>query len=150
MSKKLLIQANNLDLVVQCFMYIYLHPGCSKQDLADYCNFTLRQADYYSNACKYLGLVDDKWDKTSIAIDIFVNSKAEITERVYERIITDDLMGKIFARCYLLPDSDISLYALRLVMEAFPGYSDAVYKRRSDNIVKWCKKIIAYNNLNNK
>lgn len=59
--KKILIQANNLDRVIDIFMYIYLHQGCSKQDIADYCSFSLRQVDYYVNACKYLDLLNSDW-----------------------------------------------------------------------------------------
>ena len=139
---KILIQANNLDMVIDTFMYIYMHPECSKQELADYCGFTLRQADYYTNACKYLDLINDDWSKTSLAIDIFTNNPAEISERVYARIISDELMGQIFARIYVLPNEDPSTFALELTKEYYPGYSDAVYERRSDNIVKWCRRII--------
>lgn len=139
---KILIQANNLDMVIDTFMYIYMHPECSKQELADYCGFTLRQADYYTNACKYLDLINDDWSKTPLAIDIFTNNSAEISERVYARIISDELMGQIFARIYVLPNEDPTSFALELTKEYYPGYSDAVYERRSDNIVKWCRRII--------
>jgi hypothetical protein len=139
---KILIQANNLDMVIDTFMYIYMHPDCGKQELADYCGFTLRQADYYTNACKYLDLINDDWSKTPLAVDIFTNNPAEITERVYARIISDELMGQVFARIYVLPNEDPSTFAMELTKEYYPGYSDAVYERRSDNIVKWCRRII--------
>ena len=144
--KKLLIQANNLDTVIDVFKYVYLHPGCSKQELADYCGFTLRQVDYYTNACKYLGLMNDDWSKTDLAIDIFTNHPAEVTERVYECIINDEVMGKVFSRLYVLPDDNIAEYSLDLVKKYFPGYSETVYERRSDNMVKWCFEIIDYRN----
>ena len=139
---KILIQANNLDMVIDTFMYIYMHPGCNKQNLSDYCGFSLRQADYYTNACIYLDLINDDWSKTPLAVDIFTNNPAEISERVYARIISDELMGKIFARIYVLPNEDPSKFALELTKEYYPGYSEAVYERRSDNIVKWCRRII--------
>lgn len=142
--KKLLIQANNLDMVIDTFMYIYRHPGCKKQDIADYCGFTLRQADYYTNACKYLDLIDDNLLGTPLAKDIFTYNPAEVQERVYERIISDDLIGQIFARIYMLPENDCSEYAKAIVKEYFPGYSDAVYERRTDNMIKWCTKIISF------
>ncbi len=139
---KILIQANNLDTVIDAFMFIYMHPGCSKQELADYCGFTLRQADYYTNACKYLDLIKDDWSPTPLAVDIFMNNPAEISERVYARIISDELMGQIFARIYVLPNEDPTIFAMELTKEYYPGYSEAVYERRSDNIVKWCRRII--------
>ncbi len=142
--KKTLIQANNLDTVIDVFTYIYLHPDCTKQDIADYIGFTLRQVDYYFGACMYLGLLNEDFTPTSLAIDIFTNNRAEIPERVYEAIISDDLIGKIFARRFVLPDEEIEEYATKLVMEQYPGYSDAVYERRTSNIIKWCDRIIKY------
>lgn len=148
--KKLLIQANNLDTVIDVFMYIYLHQGCSKQDISDYCGFSLRQVDYYTNACKYLDLINSDWSPTCLAIDIFNNSRAEITERVYERIIEDEVIGKIFSYIKSMPDDYPLDYAKMITKDAFPGYSESVYRRRSDNLVKWCKKIYSYFENNNK
>lgn len=142
--KKILIQANNLDTVIDVFMYIYLHPGCKKQDIADYCGFSFRQVDYYTNACKYLDLLNDDWSKTSLAIDIFTNHSAEITDKVYERIINDKVFGKMYNYLILNQEEYPTVYAKELAKEHFPGYSDAVYKRRSDIIIKWCIKIISY------
>lgn len=144
--KRILIQANNLDMVIDTFMYVYLHPDCNKQSLADYCGFSLRQVDYYTNACKYLGLLDDDWKPTELAKDIFMNSSAEVTERVYQRVIEDELIGQIYKKIKAEPDKSHLDFALDLVKRYYPGYSEAVYERRSDNIIKWCNKIISYNN----
>jgi hypothetical protein len=37
-----------------------MHPECTHQDVADYCGFTLRQVQYYANACKYLDLINEE------------------------------------------------------------------------------------------
>lgn len=140
--KKILIQANNLNTVIDVFMYVYLHPNCKKQDVADLCGFSLRQVDYYTNACKYLGLIDDEWKPTHIAKDIFENSRAEIPERIYQLIEHDEMMGQIYDWMMKHPEDNPSQYAKEVVMDFFPGLSEAVYNRRSDNIVKWCRKII--------
>ncbi len=144
--KKLLPQANDLDKVIDTFMYIYLHPNCNKQNLADYYGFTLRQVDYYTNACKYLDLINENWEPTELADDIFHNNSAEVTECVYQRIIEDKLIGQIFKKIKTEPEKSHSDFAKELVKEYFPGYSEAVYDRRSDNIIKWCKKILSYYN----
>ena len=133
-------------MVIDTFMYVYLHPDCNKQSLADYCGFSLRQVDYYTNACKYLGLLDDDWKPTELAKDIFMNSSAEVTERVYQRVIEDELIGQIYKKIKAEPDKSHLDFALDLVKRYYPGYSEAVYERRSDNIIKWCNKIISYNN----
>lgn len=144
--KRLLIQANNLDTVIDVFMYTYKHPGCSKQDIADFCGFSLRQVEYYANACKYLDLMNEDLSPTDLANEIFINNPAEVRERVYAQIISDELMGKIFARMYVLPKENHNQFAINLTKHFFPGYSEAVYERRSDNMVKWCQKIIMYMN----
>lgn len=146
--KKILIQANNLDMVIDVFMYIYLHSDCSKKDLADYCGFSLRQVDYYTNACKYLDLINQDWSITELGKDIFENSPTEIKERIYQRIAEDSLMGPIYQKMAAEPTSDHHEFARHLVEENYPGLSDAVYNRRSDNIIKWCKKIISYTQNN--
>lgn len=143
--KKILIQANNLEMVIDVFMFIYHHQGCSKQDIAEYCGFSMRQVDYYTNACKYLDLIDSSWGPTGLAKDIFENNPAEVTERVYKRIIEDDLIGQIYSKMAGSSIEDVSAFAKQLVMDYYPGYSEAVYVRRSDNLVKWCKIIMSYN-----
>ena len=54
--KKLLIQANNLQTVIDVFTFIYQTPGCSMSQVSQHIGFTLRQANYYTNACLYLAL----------------------------------------------------------------------------------------------
>lgn len=146
MNKKILIQANNLDTVVDVFMYIYMHQGCGKQDIADYCGFSLRQVDYYTSACIYLDLIDGKWNPTELAKDIFENSPAEITDKVYCRIKDDKIIGQVYQMIDNNPDEYPTDFALELVREFFPGYSESVYKRRSDNMIKWCIKVRKYLN----
>lgn len=146
--KKLLIQANNLDTVIDVFMYIFLHQGCKNTEIANFCGFSLRQVDYYTNACKYLDLINNDWTPTELAKDIFNNNPAEVTERVYQRIIEDEIIGEIYKEIETNPENYPRDYARELVMKHFPGYSDAVYNRRSDNMIKWCVKIYKY--LNNK
>lgn len=140
--KKLLIQANNLQTVIDVFKFIYQTPGCSMSQVAQHIGFTLRQANYYTNACLYLGLIDESMKPTPLAHDIFENSSSCIKERIYECIISDELIGKIYARMKLQPQCDIYKYAEAVVKDNYPGYSETVYKRRINNIITWCDIII--------
>lgn len=140
--KKNLIQANDLDKVIDIFTFVYLRPGVTKQDVADYCGFTLRQSDYYLGACVYLDLLDKNMKPTIFAKTIFDEYNSQVEKKIYERIITDELFGKVFARLLLFPESNVSEFARSLVEENYPEYSNAVVNRRSDNLVKWCKKIL--------
>ena len=146
MNSKTMIQANSLDKLIDVFTYCYLNPNCKPQDISDFLGFSPRQADYYVSACRYLDLLDNKRKPTALAYRIFDEHKAEVREMVFAQIISDETISRIFARLYLLPQSDILAYAKTLLTEEFPGYSKAVYERRADNLVKWCERIIKYHN----
>ncbi len=149
--KKILPQANDLDKVIDVMTYIYYHPNSSYQQIADFIGFTARQAKYYADACIYLDLVKPDLKPTAICEDIFLNTPQYITERVYERIITDDLMGQVFARAYVMPESDLDTLAKDLVTYYHPEVaSSSTFERRTHNILLWCKRIINYMNLKHK
>ena len=149
--KKLLPQANDLDKVIDVLTYIHYHPGCSYADIANYIGFAERQAKYYADACVYLDLVVEDRKPSVVCEDIFKNNPQNVTERVYERIITDELMGQVFARAYVLPDSDLDAFSQELVSYYHPEIaSSSTFERRTHNIVLWCKRIINYMNLKHK
>ena len=149
--RKILPQANDLDKVIDVMTYIHYHPGCSYTDIAEYIGFTERQAKYYADACIYLDLVTEYLKPSAICEDIFKNTPQNITERVYEKIITDDLMGQVIARTYVMPDSDLDAFAKELVSYYHPEIaSSSTFERRTHNIVLWCKRIINYMNLKHK
>ena len=149
--KKLLPQANDLDKVIDVLTFIHYHPGCSYAEIADYIGFAERQAKYYADACAYLDLVVDGRKPSVVCEDIFKNTPQNVTERVYEKIITDDLMGQVFARTYVMPDSDLDAFAKELVSYYHPEIaSSSTFERRTHNIVLWCKRIINYMNLKHK
>lgn len=146
--KKLLPQANDLDKVIDVLTYIQYHPGCSYIEIADYIGFAERQAKYYVDACAYLDLVEEGCKPSAVCEDIFKNNPQDVTERVYERIITDELMGQVFARAYVLPDSDLNAFSQELVSLYHPEIaSSSTFERRARNIVLWCNRIINYMNL---
>ena len=149
--KNILPQANDLDKVIDVLTFIYYHPGCSYTEIADYIGFAERQAKYYADACVYLDLVVDGRKPSVVCEDIFKNTPQNVTERVYEKIITDDLMGQVFARTYVMPDSDLDAFAKELVSYYHPEIvSSSTFERRTHNIVLWCKRIINYMNLKHK
>lgn len=146
--KKILPQANDLDKVIDVMTFLHYHPGSSYDEIAEYIGFTGRQAKYYADACAYLDLIDSQRKPTAVCEDIFKNNPYNITERVYERIMIDELMGQVFARAYLLPDSDLDSFSQELVSYYHPEIaSESTFERRTHNIVLWCQRIIKYINL---
>lgn len=146
--KKILPQANDLDKVIDVMIFIHYNPECSYKEIADYIGFTERQAKYYFDACFYLGLVDKDRKPTAVCEDIFNGTQYNITERVYERIIVDELIGQVFARAFVLPDSDLDSFSRELVSCYYPEIASCTtIDRRAHNIVLWCKRIIKNMNL---
>lgn len=144
MSKSL-PQANDIDKVVDVTTYVYNNPGCSLDEIAEYIGFTYRQARYYYDACKYLDLIDSSCYPTGLTKEFFKKSPESITECVYERIITDELMGQVFARAFLFPNTDIEKYSQELVSFYHPEIvGQTTFVRRSHIIVLWCNRIIKY------
>ena len=100
--KKLLPQANTLATVIRTFKFIANTMNCTLNDIADFNNFEVRQAAYYSNACYFLDLLDENFKLTSLGEDIMQDPKrAKI--RIYEQIIKNELIGQLFAKTALYP-----------------------------------------------
>lgn len=146
MMKKILPQANSLDTIIKVFMFAGIKENFTKEDIARFCDFDVRQADYYLGACIYLGLFDENLNLTSLGSDIINNDRSHCKERVYEQILSDELAGRFFARLALSSSDDIDevkRYAKKLTSTLY-DYSDAVIKRRSEAMVGWCEEILMY------
>ena len=143
--RKSLPQANDLDHVIDVIAYVYNNPGCTLDDIAEYIGFTYRQARYYFDAARYLDMVDENRMPTGLTKDIYKRMPESITECVYERIITDELMGQVFAKAFLFPSYDIEKFSQELVSIYHPEIvGTTTFKRRSHVIVLWCERIIKY------
>lgn len=140
-KKKLLPQANSLDTVIRVFVYISVMDGCSLDDIAGFCNFEQRQASYYLNACYYLDLVDETGNITPFGQSIIDNYEFP-QPAIYERIINDDVIGKIFSHMLVFPKDDQNRYAIEYLTPLFPEYGDAVIKRRASTLRSWCEDIL--------
>lgn len=144
--KKILPQANNFGTIVRVFLFAGIKERYIKEDIAKFCNFDIRQADYYLGACIYLGLFNENGELTDIGRDIINNDRDHCKERLYELVICDELAGRIFARIALSKNYDLNeirKYASNLTKERY-DYSDAVINRRSSAIVGWCEEILGY------
>ena len=141
--KKILPQANNLNTLIKVFIYYSNKKECSLQDIADFCNFEIRQASYYLNACVFLGLIDEDNKLSQIGKEI-ITDVSTIRQSIYIRIITDDLIGKIFSQLLIKPKENIKDFTCKLILENYPDYSMPVIERRASTIINWCQEIIEY------
>lgn len=137
--RKLLPQANNLDTLIKVFIYFGNKKECTIQDIADFIGFEPRQAQYYLSACIYLELIDETPNLTEFGKSLF-EDPTTIKNRIYERIISDEVIGKVFAHA-LLFDDDLKSYSCMIINRFYPDYSEAVIERRASTIKNWCIEI---------
>lgn len=140
--KKLLPQANNLDTLIKVFIYFGNKDDCTIQDIADFIGFEPRQAQYYLSACIYLDLIDETPKLTEFGESLF-DKPSSIKNKIYERIISDEIIGKIFAHMLLFA-ADIKVYACEIIKLYYHDYSDAVIERRASTLINWCKEVLGF------
>ena len=141
--KKLLPQANSLNTVIDVFIYVSTMKNWVLEDVADFCKFDVRQSSYYINACYYLGLLNEDSTLSDFGKKILENPE-RIKERVYERVISDPLISKIFARLLIEGEDGLKKYVIELLLAEYPEYSDAVIERRTSTLINWCIEIKKY------
>ncbi len=143
--KKLLPQANTLATVIRTFKLIGNTLNCSLADIAEFNDFELRQASYYSNACYFLNLIDENLKLTPLGKEIMTSPK-NAKVRIYEQIIKHDLIGQLFAKTALFPKRKAIKDCKELVRLHYPEYSEAVIDRRTKCLIGWCKEILEFIN----
>lgn len=141
--KKLLPQANTLATVVRTFKLIANSTDCTLDDIADFNNFEKRQAAYYSNACYFLGLIDEELHLTPLGQDI-MKAPRQAKIRIYELIIEHELIGKLFAKTSLYSRYQAIKEGKELVKLLYPEYGEAVIDRRTRCLIGWCEEILDY------
>ena len=141
--KKLLPQANTLATVIRTFKLIGNTIDCSLADIAEFNNFEIRQAAYYSNACFFLGLVDENLKLTNLGKEIMQDPK-HAKVKIYEQILTNELIGQLFAKTALYSKRVALKECKELVKSLYPEYGEAVIDRRTKCMIGWCEEIMDY------
>jgi len=142
--EKLLPQANTLATVIRTFKLIGNTIDCTLNDIAGFNNFDIRQAAYYSNACFYLGLIDENLKLTPLGDDIFQEPK-QVKIRIYELIINDDLIGRLFAKTALYSKRTALREGKKIISSIYgEKYGQAVIDRRTSCLIGWCEEILDY------
>lgn len=141
--KKLLPQANSLDVIIETFKYCIENPSYRKSELADHIGYNLRQADYYLNACIYLDLLDTDGKATEYSVKLY-GLNEQLRLGIYERIMNDHLIGKIFTHYLVFSREGLKEFAYKEVALQYPEYGEAVIRRRVSTILSWCEEIMTF------
>lgn len=141
--KKLLPQANTLATIIRTFKLIANTEKCTLDEIAEFNKFEKRQASYYTNACYFLGLINEDLTLTPLGEEIMLDPpNAKI--RVYELIIKHELIGQLFAKTSLYSKLIAVKESKEIVRAHYPEYGEAVIDRRTKCIIGWCEEVIEY------
>lgn len=143
MIKRLLPQANTLATVIRTFKFIANTINCTLDDIARFNKFEKRQASYYSNACYFLGLIDENLSLTELGKEI-MGEPLKAKYRIYELIITNELIGQLFAKTAIYSKAIAVREGKKLVHSLYPEYGESVLDRRTKCLVGWCEEVLEY------
>lgn len=141
--KKLLPQANSLNTVIDVFIYVSTMPNWTLNDVAEFCHFNVRQSSYYINACYYIGLLNEDGSLSEEGKAI-LSEPSSIKKKVYERVISDPLISKVFAKLLVEGKKGLKAFTNKILALEYPDYSEAVIERRSSTLINWCFEIKCY------
>ena len=138
-------QADDFEKVINIIELVNSEVN-SKEDLADDFSFDPRQADYYSNAAKYLELVEKGKEKGTISLTKFGYELLGMPRsKRHEKLIKQILKHKVFYDSFnAMKSGKGSTEHIVEIMRrnsVLKGGSERTFKRRARTIISWCKWI---------
>lgn len=146
-------QADSFERVINLCELLKQKEFISKQEITQNYDFNARQTDYYSNAGKYLGLIDTGRDQLTGQTGCFLTTKGKqvfnlnIIDRQKEfvKLIISHKAFKETLKLHLdngeIPDKETIVEIMKLSKLHNVG-SDTTYFRRASTIIGWTNWII--------
>lgn len=143
-------QADDFEKCVNMLEILFLWEK-TKKEIAEEYSFTMRQADYYTNATKYLGLVEKSScnaravSLTPLARDIMGKSRRDRILSLIKVILSHWAFNKSFKKYLDLGERPTREDIVQIMKEQhiYRIRSDTTYKRRSSTVMGWIERIIA-------
>lgn len=146
-------QADSFERVVNLCELLKQKEFITKEDITQNYDFDGRQTDYYSNAGKYLGLIDTGRDPLTGQIGCFLTTKGKQVfnlnlidrQREFVRLILSHKAFKETLKLYLDNGEMPNKEAIVEIMKRSKLYnvgSDTTYFRRASTIIGWTNWII--------
>lgn len=146
-------QADSFERVVNLCELLKQKEFITKEDITQNYDFDGRQTDYYSNAGKYLGLVDTGRDPLTEQIGCFLTTKGKQVfnlnlidrQKEFVRLILSHKAFKETLKLYLdngeIPNKE-TIVEIMKSSKLYNVGSDTTYFRRASTIVGWTNWII--------
>lgn len=150
-SKIPFIQANVFERIISILESIYKSSLdgilLEKEDIADIMKFDVRQADYYFNAGRYLGIFENIEDSNKKTKKVLTELGKEIYLMNYKdrqlKLVSLILEHRIFAELFdlYLEKDDISNEEIKSMMKKYNVCGNSLIERRASSVRYWIKWI---------
>lgn len=77
----------------------------------------------------------------------WLDEKEQLRLGVYERILNDPLIGRIFNHYLIFSNDRLKDFAYQIVASQYPEYGNVVIRRRVSTILSWCEEILSFVNF---
>jgi len=146
-------QADSFERIVNLCELLNQKEFLSKEEITQSYDFDSRQTDYYSNAGKYLGLIETKKDPITLQTGCFLSSKGKQVfnlnlvdrQKEFVQLIISHSVFKNTLKLSLenggLPDKELIVEIMKR-SELYKINSDSTYFRRASTIIGWINWIL--------
>ena len=140
-------QADSFIRVLDLIKALY-EENLNIEDISTRYDFDIRQANYYSSAARYLGLVekvDDKFQLTPEGFDIIDLNVKERNLALAKSILEHEIFYKVF-QLYLKKSGSVSKPEVEKIMldninKIYNVNSESTVRRRAQTVIKWIEWI---------
>lgn len=136
-------QANSFERVVNLLELIALQP-LSKAEITQRYDFDPRQADYYSNAARYLGLaepVEDTWEPTEHGRRVIEQPQRDARNAALIRALAARRVFREVLELSLARGAVASTAEICAAMDGL-GLSLATSRRRASTVARWAQWVL--------
>lgn len=146
-------QADSFERIINLCELLNQKEFISKEEITQNYDFDSRQTDYYSNAGKYLGLINTKRDTVTGQMGCFLTVKGKQVfnlnlidrQKEFVKLIISHSAFKESLKLHLIkgemPDKELIVEILKR-SRLYNVVSDSTFYRRSSTIVAWVNWII--------
>jgi hypothetical protein len=144
-------QADNFERIINLCEILKRRGFLSKEEITQNYDFESRQTDYYSNAAKYLGLIDNAQEDGQTGCTLskegfrifnlpIIERQLEFVKLILSYEVFNEVL-KLYFRTASVPPKD-EIIKIMKYSKLYNVNSDETYRRRSSTVISWLNWIL--------
>ncbi len=144
-------QADSFERVINLCELLNKHKTLNRDDITENYDFDSRQTNYYTDAARYLGIVDKKFEKGKVAYFLTTRGKKLFNLSIFSRqiefiklILTHSAFNETL-KLYFKKSEEPSKQEIVGIMKSANLYnvrSESTFQRRSSTVLSWINWIL--------